>query len=1130
MRTHTNDFKTEIVPLGRQIKGKIYHYFNYEIDTEASDKIIAENDSYLILEGYNKDDKEELTNENIYSMKLIKNGELLQSLMKQFNFEAKYDLRIGDVVNPHFGLLVNDEYEFLDYGDYIIYSKQYNANNDTWDYVCYDLMLYSMIQYNGLNISYPITVKNYINAIANKMGVGFANINDAFTNSDELIYKDLFKDKNKTYRDILDKLAEITASNILINDNNELEVYYPKYVGEMADMSNSSIEITDSEKAKLQRFELEGKTTQETRSGKNLFNKEAYFYSNGATKTTLNTGVRITQNTTGTYRYNYVVLGGSELLGKTITISGEITSSSNNIGGFILSFGNSSTVVVNSIGSIYTSGGQTITIPSSFSANTDKIYLLLYSNLNGTGNVGDYVDYTNFQIEINSSATSYEDYGVSPSPDYPSELVSVGYENLLDLSYLTTQTINGVTITNNNGVITLNGTSTTGFAITTNHNIILSAGTYTHSVNQIKSGIYLSLNNVQDTMLYGSLNNLYKTFTISEETTYPTYLIFINSNITFNNFIIRPQLTKGTQAHSYIPYGKYGIEVKTNGKNLFNPNNLEQGWINTSGDVSSNPNRTRFKDYVKVKNATVYYLSSLGITSSENWWVHFYDENKQHISFYSSSQMIGSNNIFTTPNNCKYIKCAIAVQNTTISDVMLVESLTSITYEPYKSNTYLYTLDNPLRSIGDTKDLLYIKNGMLYVERKIGSVVLDGSENWYVYAQTYRINNFGAKPFSSFSTDNVLAYSNYFKWLNGNSGTFVEGAMWYILNGNELCLQKDQSPTSTTLATFKTWLSTHNTEVQYVLAEPYTEELGQVDMPSTYEGITYIETADSNTPTMNITYISQFEEIDEEYLKDVNVNFGEKFGQINRVALRDTENKIEYVAQDNISIEKNKLTQINIIDNPITLNGNEDNICQNILNKLNGLYYSINDFTTTGLCYYDFLDIFFVKLKDTRYQCLLLNNEITITQGIEETIFADAKSNSQVEGGNYETNYLTNKDIQTKITQLNDTKVESKSVINSINDSKEKVVISTEKIMYIKDFIGTTDANGFLDIELNSDFVVCSATASFNSNDYGFVIPYYDYNNGNTKWKLKIKDKNDVAVANTQIATTIYYFKKGRND
>lgn len=235
MRTHTQNFKNEIGTFGRQINGRIYYYSNFNLATEDNDLILTENNLELISEQFDKDTKTLIDSESIYSIDIIKNGQLLKSLMKQCNFEANVDLKVGTAITPELGVLVNGSYEYLNYGDYIIYSKEYNADNKTWSYVCYDLMLYSMIKYKPLNISYPVTIREYINALTNRIGLVFANANDEFTNYNQLVYKDLFDGQNVTNRDIYDKLSEITASNILINDNNEVEIGYPNETNDTID-------------------------------------------------------------------------------------------------------------------------------------------------------------------------------------------------------------------------------------------------------------------------------------------------------------------------------------------------------------------------------------------------------------------------------------------------------------------------------------------------------------------------------------------------------------------------------------------------------------------------------------------------------------------------------------------------------------------------------------------------------------------------------------------------------------------------------------------------------------------------------------------------------------------------------
>lgn len=226
MRTHTKEFKEELKVFGRQIQGKIIYYPSYDLVSESDDNILTEADLQIISEQANYDEPIEIDAEDIFSISIIKNGDLLQSLMKEFDFETKEELNIGSVVNPQFGLLVNEEYEYLDYGNYIINSKEFNMDTETWSYVCYDKMLFSMVKYRGLsNVEYPITIKQFIDKLCNKIGLEFEE--SQFVNQGQLIYEDLYKNRDVTYRDIFDEISKIVAGNLLINDSDKLKVGYP---------------------------------------------------------------------------------------------------------------------------------------------------------------------------------------------------------------------------------------------------------------------------------------------------------------------------------------------------------------------------------------------------------------------------------------------------------------------------------------------------------------------------------------------------------------------------------------------------------------------------------------------------------------------------------------------------------------------------------------------------------------------------------------------------------------------------------------------------------------------------------------------------------------------------------------
>lgn len=235
MRTHTNDFKQEINKMGRQIDGKIYYYKNFNLSVEDDaillhDLILTENNLNLITEQIDTSRSFLISNEKILSMNLIKNGDILMSLMKEFDFETTVELSVGTLVNPHFGVLVNGNYEYLDYGNYFVKERKYNMDKETWSYVCYDKMLFSMIKYKPLDVEYPITIQDYLLAICDYLGLQFEyqTIEGITWHPDNflsLVYSDMFKDRNVTFRDILDKIAEICGGNLLINDNDNISIH-----------------------------------------------------------------------------------------------------------------------------------------------------------------------------------------------------------------------------------------------------------------------------------------------------------------------------------------------------------------------------------------------------------------------------------------------------------------------------------------------------------------------------------------------------------------------------------------------------------------------------------------------------------------------------------------------------------------------------------------------------------------------------------------------------------------------------------------------------------------------------------------------------------------------------------------
>lgn len=205
MKTHTSDYKQQIKLLGRQIDSKITYEINGVTQT--------------------------LTSEQLNSVTPTFQGAILKSVMKELDVDSNVDIPLGTIVNCKFGVLVNGAYEYLNYGNYVVYSSKKQEDTSSYKIVCYDKMLCSMKQNEDLGVTYPISVRDYINALCTKIGLEFKNKNSEFANYDKVIDKELYVGLDYTYRDIFDELAQVTASTIYINEEDKVEI---KYISDVA--------------------------------------------------------------------------------------------------------------------------------------------------------------------------------------------------------------------------------------------------------------------------------------------------------------------------------------------------------------------------------------------------------------------------------------------------------------------------------------------------------------------------------------------------------------------------------------------------------------------------------------------------------------------------------------------------------------------------------------------------------------------------------------------------------------------------------------------------------------------------------------------------------------------------------
>lgn len=151
---------------------------------------------------------------------------------------------------------------------------------------------------------------------------------------------------------------------------------------------------------------------------------------------------------------------------------------------------------------------------------------------------------------------------------------------------------------------------------------------------------------------------------------------------------------------------KYEIDVKVTGKNLI-PDTVgfEVGSFNYNTGVNASlSDRGRLKEYIPIVPGKKYLVTVNGNTSIDDIGVHFLDINRFPVAGYGSAR-------FISPLNAYYV--CIRYKGWTENDkVSLQLQDTSLDYEPYTEQTVQIALDEPLRGIGEYKDVL-TKDGVV---------------------------------------------------------------------------------------------------------------------------------------------------------------------------------------------------------------------------------------------------------------------------------------------------------------------------------------------------------------------------------------------------------------------------------
>ena len=304
------------------------------------------------------------------------------------------------------------------------------------------------------------------------------------------------------------------------------------------------------------------------------------------------------------------------------------------------------------------------------------------------------------------------------------------------------------------------------------------------------------------------------------------------------------------------------IRYKINGKNLFDKDNANiiNGYIGGGAKISANS--TDKIVYVSCKPNTTYSLQKMlqGTTNNNRFRIGTTTDIPVFDMYVEDYFNAGDGSTLTTKTittgtNAKYLLFYCYKNDTLTSFEQMLNSIqiekgSITTYEPYiEPQTFNIPLgDIELGKITTYKDKIYSSDGRFYLEKNISKVILNGGEkDWYYYTDTNKpvfYLNTGSNNDWWYNKDTIWScYCNFYKGENitstfDNIYNYGNYSISFRTQYPRLVIRDDRY---NNLNSFKTWLSTHNIIVYYILSTPTTTEITQENYPLLYNALKQIQ-------------------------------------------------------------------------------------------------------------------------------------------------------------------------------------------------------------------------------------------------------------------------------------------------
>ena len=336
---------------------------------------------------------------------------------------------------------------------------------------------------------------------------------------------------------------------------------------------------------------------------------------------------------------------------------------------------------------------------------------------------------------------------------------------------------------------------------------------------------------------------------------------------------------------SITPTNSYEINL---GKNLFNKNNVldtdKNHRLNASGGYYTEQGYF-ISNMIKIQPSTTYTIS---YTPTAMTRICYYSTN-------TTSAFISKNDnqkTFTTPSDAQYLM--FCNQMTLMDNIQLEKGNEATTYAQYKTPIFLGNIGNYKDYIfrNTTENPLYDSNleeGQWYIHKEIGRVVLNGSESWSKqYDNGFRTDITGIKQTTNANQQSYVL-SNYYQVGTQNEVFTRDYGICNRASQSQIIIKNKDIATATDL---QTWLSTHNTEVYYVLSTPTNTLIEDEELINQLNSIQLLEGI--NNVVVSSPYLSGIINLHYNFTNAIYYIDTIYTGYVNNYTLPKMKNKLEY--------------------------------------------------------------------------------------------------------------------------------------------------------------------------------------------------------------------------------------------